>query len=151
MAFVLGGVAQFAVQIPSLVRSHLLPKFGAWWHPELAAVLVLMGPFAFTTGARQFLNLAAVRVLDALPDGSVTAFEGANLFMSLALGLFSISPALAYYSRLSADAAEAPEEFPGTLLAGTKLISFFDRSRGCRAPFARRARGAERPQLDERG
>ena len=124
VAFVLGGVAQFAVQIPSLVRSNLLPKLGAWWHPELAAVLVLMGPFTFTTGARQFLNLAAVRVLDALPDGSVTAFEGANLFMSLALGLFSISPALAYYSRLSADAVGAPESFPKTLLTGVKLISF---------------------------
>ncbi len=124
VAFVLGGVAQFAVQIPSLVRSNLLPTLGAWWHPELAAVLVLMGPFAFTTGARQFLNLAAVRVLDALPDGSVTAFDNANLFVSLALGLFSISPALAYYSRLSADAVGAPESFPDTLLAGTKLISF---------------------------
>ena len=124
VAFVLGGVAQFIVQIPSLVRSGLLPRLGAWWHPELAAVLVLMGPFAFTTGARQFLNLAAVRVLDALPDGSVTAFDNANLFMSLALGLFSISPALAYYSRLSADAVGAPESFPDTLLSGVKLISF---------------------------
>ena len=126
VAFVLGGVVQFAVQIPSLVRSNLLPRLGAWWHPELAAVLVLMGPFAFTTGARQFLNLAAVRVLAALPDAasSVTAFEGANLFMSLALGLFSISPALAYYSRLSADAVGAPESFPHTLLSGVKLISF---------------------------
>ena len=63
-------------------------------------------------------------MLDALPDGSVTAFEGANLFMSLALGLFSISPALAYYSRLSADAVGAPESFPKTLLTGVKLISF---------------------------
>ena len=124
VAFVLGGVAQFVVQIPSLIRSGLLPKFGTWWHPELAAVLVLMGPFTFTTGARQFLNLAAVRVLDALPDGSVTAFDNANLFMSLALGLFSISPALAYYSRLSADAVGAPENFPHTLLSGVKLISF---------------------------
>src|SRR5690606_9880160 len=39
-------------------------------------------------------------------------------------GLFSISPALAYYSRLSRLARDAPERMPGTLLDGLKLITF---------------------------
>ncbi len=121
---VLGGVAQLAVQLPALWWGGLLPRLGAWWHPGLAGVLLLMAPFAFTTGARQVLNVVATRVLSALPAGSVTAFENANMIFNLALALFSISPALAYYSRLSADAVDNPEHFKHTLLQGLKFISF---------------------------
>ena len=124
VAFVLGGAAQLLFQIPALLRYNLLPQLGRWWHPALGGVLVLMIPFTFTTGARQFLNVVATNVLSGLPRGSVTAFESANLFLGLALGLFSISPALAYYSRLSANAAEEPERFSGTLLEGLRLITF---------------------------
>ena len=124
VAFVLGGLAQLLAQIPALVRHNLLPRLGHWWHPALSGVLILMVPFTFTTGARQFLNVVATNVLSALPRGSVTAFENANLFLGLALGLFSISPALAYYSRLSANAAHEPERFPETLLEGLRLITF---------------------------
>ena len=124
VAFVLGGAAQLLVQIPALIRHNLLPKLGRWWHPALGSVLFLMVPFTFTTGARQFLNVVATNVLSVLPQGSVTAFENANLFLGLALGLFSISPALAYYSRLSADAKHEPAQFSKTLLEGLRLITF---------------------------
>ena len=124
LAFVVAGVAQFLVQIPFLARFGLLPRLGLWWHPELAAVLLLMVPFAFTTGARQVLNVVATRILDTLPAGSQTAFFNADLFLSLALGLFSISPALAYYARLSANATEEPDAFAGTLVEGLRLIAF---------------------------
>lgn len=123
-AFVIGGAAQLAFQIPFLARLGLLPKLGHLWHPALAGVLLLMVPFAFTTGARQFLNVVATNILDQLPPGSQTAFVNAETFLSLALGLFSISPALAYYSRLSANAVEEPAAFPATLLEGLRLISF---------------------------
>ncbi|HEX7022839.1 MAG TPA: murein biosynthesis integral membrane protein MurJ, partial [Trueperaceae bacterium] len=124
VAFVLGGFAQLAAQIPALARAGLLPRLGRSWHPKLAGVLLLMVPFAFTTGARQFLNVVANRLLSTLPEGSVTAFANAELFLGLALGLFSISPALAYFSRLSANAAETPEAFGPTLLEGLRLIGF---------------------------
>ena len=124
VAFVLGGAAQLLVQLPALIRHDLLPKLGRWWHPALGSVLLLMVPFTFTTGARQFLNVVATNVLSVLPQGSVTAFENANLFLGLALGLFSISPALAYYSRLSADARHEPTQFSKTLLEGLRLITF---------------------------
>ena len=124
VAFVLGGAAQLLCQIPALIKNDLLPKLGRWWHPALSSVLVLMVPFTFTTGARQFLNVVATNVLSVLPQGSVTAFENANLFLGLALGLFSISPALAYYSRLSANAAQEPERFSETLLEGLRFITF---------------------------
>ena len=124
LAFVLGGLAQFLVQLPALRRHGLLPRFGGWWHPKIAATLLLMVPFAFTTGGRQFLNVIATRILDTLPVGSQTAYLNAELFLSLALGLFSISPALAFYSRLSDEAVRAPERFASTLQEGLRFIAF---------------------------
>lgn len=124
LAVVAGGVLQLLVQLPSLTRHNFLPKTWHIWHPQLLSVLLLMAPFALTTGARQVLNVVANYQLSRLPAGSVTAFENANLLVSLALGLFSVSPALAYYSRLAQQATYAPEQFAKTLLEGCRLISF---------------------------
>ncbi|MBS3934415.1 MAG: murein biosynthesis integral membrane protein MurJ [Truepera sp.] len=123
LGVVLGGLAQLLVQLPALLRGRLLPVLSGLWHPSLGLVLLLMAPFALTTGARQVLNLLATNLLSGLPGGSITAFENANLLFSLALGLFSISPALAYYSRLSGEAT-APERFLATLTSGVRLITF---------------------------
>lgn len=123
VAFVLGGVAQLLFQLPPLVRAGLLPPLGVWWHPQLRSVLLLTVPFTFSTGARQVLNVVSSRLLSALPAGSVTAFSNADLFLSLALGLFSISPTLAFYSRLAAQTS-SPAAFRSTLAAGLRLISF---------------------------
>lgn len=121
--FVLGGVAQFAVQLPALLRGGYLHGLRLW-HPGLSAVLLLMVPSVFTTSGRQVLNLVSANVLNLLPEGSVTAFTNADLFVSLALGLFSVSPALAYYSRLSAQAVDAPDAFNDTLVEGLRFIGF---------------------------
>ena len=122
-AFVLGGVAQLLVQLPTLARAGLLPRLGVWWHPRLSSVLLLMVPFTFTTGARQVLNFVSSRLLSTLSVGSVTAYANADLFLSLALGLFSISPTLAFYSRLASLVGE-PRAFRQTLLTGLRLITF---------------------------
>jgi putative peptidoglycan lipid II flippase len=124
VAFVVGGAVQFLFQVPFLVKHGYVPKLGSWWQPALGGILLLMVPFTFTTGARQFLNVIATRLLDLLPAGSQVAFMNADTFLSLALGLFSISPTLAYYSRLSADAIENPAAFKHTLLAGLRFITF---------------------------
>jgi putative peptidoglycan lipid II flippase len=123
-AHVLGGVAQLLVQLPSLLRNGLLPRRIRLWHPALGGVLLLMIPFAVTSSGRQVLNLVASNVITSIDAGAQTAFHNADLFLSLALGLFSISPALSYYSRLSALAVHDPEEFRPTLLAGLRLIAF---------------------------
>jgi putative peptidoglycan lipid II flippase len=126
LAFVLGGLAQLLVQVPVLLRLGLFPALSSWWHVSLPRVLTLALPFAFTTGARQFLNIVGLRVLSALPeaDANVVAFENAFLIFMLALALFSVSPSLAFFSRLSADAHEAPERFSETLLQGLRFITF---------------------------
>jgi putative peptidoglycan lipid II flippase len=124
LAHVLGGLAQLFVQLPALSRHGLLPGIGRFWHPALGGVLLLMVPFAFTTGGRQVLNVFASRLVTSMFTGAQNAFANADLFLSLMLGLFSISPALAYYSRLSAHAADEPEAFGPTLVEGLRLITF---------------------------
>lgn len=123
-AHVLGGAAQLAVQLPALARAGLLPRPNGLWHPALASVVLLMVPFAFTAGGRQVLNVVASNVITAIDPGAQGAFYLADLFLSLALGLFSISPALAYYSRLSHQAVHEPDAFGPTLAEGLRFITF---------------------------
>ncbi len=120
---VLGGLVQFMVQLPVLFRRNLF-SIGGLWHPQLAGVLLLMIPSAFTTGGRQILQVIVTNILDTLPQGSVTAFANADLFVGLVSGLFAVSPTLAYYSRLSDNAVHAPEKFKHTLLNGLRFIAF---------------------------
>ncbi len=125
LGVVLGGVAQALVQWPAMWRAGVMPLFGRVWHASLPLALALMAPFAFTTGARQVLNVVAQRIVsnDALfPAGAVTAYALATMLFSLVLGLFAISPAMAYYARLGNLAAEGASTFGATLEAGARFI-----------------------------
>jgi putative peptidoglycan lipid II flippase len=124
MGLVVGGLVQFLVQLPSLIKGNFVGAFRGLWHPKIRAVLLLMFPSLFSTGGRQILNFATTNILDKLPPGSVTSFSNADLFLSMALGLFAVSPTMAYYSRLSDNAANNPEKFNSTLLSGLQFISF---------------------------
>jgi putative peptidoglycan lipid II flippase len=123
LAFAAGGVVQFLVQLPALVRGGLWAGPHLPWHPALPGVLLLMAPFAITTSGRQFVNVIATRVLNQLPAGSQTAWFNADLFLSLAIGLFAVSPALAWYARLSRLAEDDPEAFVPTLTGGLRVIA----------------------------
>ncbi len=122
---VLGGIAQAAVQWPAMRRAGVTPRLGSLWHASMPLALALMAPFAFTTGARQFLNVVAQRIVsDAalFPPGAVTAYALSAMLFSLALGLFAISPAVAYFSRLGNVAAEGGTAFRDTLAEGIRFI-----------------------------
>ena len=125
LGVVVGGVTQALVQWPAMARAGALPVFGRLWHASMPLALALMAPFAFTTGARQVLNVVAQRIVsnDALfPAGAVTAYALATMLFSLVLGLFAISPAMAYYARLGNLAAEGATTFGATLEAGARFI-----------------------------
>ena len=124
VGLVLGGLAQFLVQVPSLLKGKFVSGFQGLWHPSIRDILLLMFPSLFSTGGRQILNFFTTNILDKLPQGSVTAFFNADLFLSMALGLFAVSPSMAYYSRLSDDAANNPKQFNSTLLSGLRFIAF---------------------------
>ncbi len=123
VGLVLGGLAQFIVQLPALFKRKLF-SLSSLWHPQLAGVLLLMIPSAFTTGGRQIVQVITANILDTLPKGSVTAFANADLFVGLVSGLFAVSPTLAFYSRLSDNAVNDPEKFRHTLLSGLRFIAF---------------------------
>ncbi len=125
LGVVLGGVAQAVAQWPVMWRAGVMPQVGRWWHAAMPLALTLMAPFAFTTGARQLLNVVAQRIVSnevLFPPGAVTAYALATMLFSLVLGLFAISPAMAYYARLGNLAAEGASTFGATLEAGTRFI-----------------------------
>ncbi len=125
LAHVLGGAAQLAVQLPALARAGLLPRPRLPWHPALAGIAVLMVPFAVTTSGRQVVNVVASNVVTGIDAGAQGAFYLADLFLGLSLGLFGTSPALAYYSRISAHAARGDQDaFAASLAEGARLIAF---------------------------
>lgn len=121
-----GGVAQALVQVPAMWRAGLLPRVGALWHASMPLALALMAPFALTTGARQVLNVVAQRIVSnegLFPPGAVTAYALASMLFSLVLGLFGISPAVAYFSRLGRVAADGGTAFRTTLEEGARFVA----------------------------
>ncbi len=103
LAFVLGGFMQAAVQLPALKGFGLELA----WHPAIGKAALLMTPFVFTTSTRQFLTIVLYALLTSMPLGAATGFSNADMTYLMALGLFSVSPAMALYPRLSAHAAAA--------------------------------------------
>jgi len=106
LSVTVGGALQALVQIPALRGYRLEWK----WHPAFRSALRKIGPFAFTTSVRQFLNLILLSILAGLPEGAVTGFQNGELVFTTALGLLAVSPAMAAFPRLSslAGSGEVP-------------------------------------------
>lgn len=101
-ATVLGGVAQLALQWPTLRREgfRYQPLFD-WKDPGLRRVLVLMGPGTIGLAATQ-LNLVVNMVLAAREGtGAVTWLDLAFRLMYLPIGLFGVSIATAVLPAVS--------------------------------------------------
>lgn len=92
-----GGLLQALVQLPYLKGFRLEWKL----HPAFGEALRRMGPFTFTTGLRQILNLVLVNVLTRYPTGATNAFYNAEVIYLMVLGLLSTSPAMALYPRMA--------------------------------------------------
>jgi putative peptidoglycan lipid II flippase len=97
LSVALGGLVQALVQLPFLRGFRL--EWG--WHRAFAPALLRMGPFAFTTSLRQFLNLVLTNILTRYPPAAVTGFYNAEVVFQMALGLFATSPAIALFPRMS--------------------------------------------------
>ena len=103
----LGGLIQALVQLPFLRGFRL-----EWrWHPAFLPALLRMGPFAFTTSLRQFLNLVLTNILTRYPPAAVTGFYNAEVVFQMVLGLFATSPAIALFPRMSTLRGEALGRF----------------------------------------
>ncbi|MGQ9510492.1 MAG: murein biosynthesis integral membrane protein MurJ [Thermaceae bacterium] len=111
LSVTLGGLVQALVQLPFLKGFFL--EWGP--HPAFKPALFRMGPFLFTTGLRQFLNLVLVNILTRYPQAAVTGFYNAEVAFQMVLGLFATSPAMALFPRLSRLAQEGGPGFSGLL------------------------------------
>ncbi|MGC8876194.1 murein biosynthesis integral membrane protein MurJ [Thermus sp.] len=97
LSVALGGLLQALVQLPFLRGFRL-----EWrWHRAFLPALLRMGPFAFTTSLRQFLNLVLTNILTRYPQAAVTGFYNAEVVFQMVLGLFATSPAIALFPRMS--------------------------------------------------
>jgi putative peptidoglycan lipid II flippase len=97
LSVALGGLVQALVQLPFLRGFRL--EWG--WHQAFVPALLRMGPFAFTTSLRQFLNLVLTNILTRYPQAAVTGFYNAEVVFQMVLGLFATSPAIALFPRMS--------------------------------------------------
>ncbi|MFN4070993.1 MAG: murein biosynthesis integral membrane protein MurJ [Thermus caldifontis] len=132
LSVALGGLVQALVQVPFL-RGYALE----WrWHRAFAPALLRMGPFAFTTSLRQFLNLVLTHILTRYPPAAVTGFYNAEVVFQMVLGLFATSPAIALFPRMSALKGEALARFLlGPLRRLTLLLALLGGLLSGLAPF----------------
>src|SRR5881296_455735 len=90
----IGGVAQLAVQIPSLIRCHLLvgPAHDLR-HPALGRVTRLLLPAAFGLAAVQVSVFVNTLLASLLPPGSISFLYYADRVMEFPLGFYVAVPA----------------------------------------------------------
>jgi len=103
---ILGGAAQFLVQLPYLWKEGFTPRPDMnLSHPAVKEVMVLMVPAAFGASVYQ-INILITQILCSfLPTGSVSWLWYADRFFELPLGLFAVSVATAVLPSLSRKAA----------------------------------------------
>jgi putative peptidoglycan lipid II flippase len=103
-----GGVLQFLMQVPALVRKGMTFKFGiSFSHPAIKNVARLMIPRLFGIGIGQINLLVDTRFATAakMPGGSLAALYLADRVMELVLGGYAIAVATAILPMMSHQAA----------------------------------------------
>jgi putative peptidoglycan lipid II flippase len=126
LGVLVGGMLQFGLQLPFLVRK----KINFWrsarlWHPAMKQVLVLMGPSIFGAAVYQINSLVICLLGSLLPQGSVTYLYYADRLIQFPLGLFAIAMATAVLPTLSRQATEGQwDALRGTFGHAVRLILF---------------------------
>ena len=102
VATVLGGLAQLALQWPTLRREgfHYKPVLD-WTDPGLRRVLLLMGPGTIGLAATQLNLLVNMYLATRQEEGAVTWLDLAFRLMYLPIGLFGVSIATAVLPAVS--------------------------------------------------
>jgi putative peptidoglycan lipid II flippase len=124
----IGGVLQFLVQVPSLVRKGMTFKFGiSFTHPAIRDVARLMIPRLFGIGIGQINLLIDTRFATAalMPVGSLAALYVADRVMELVLGGYAIAVATAILPMMSHQAATKDfESLKKTLSFSVRIVAF---------------------------
>ncbi len=118
------GIIQVIIQIPSLVRLGLLPRFKIdFKHPGVKKVMFLMVPGIIAGGVSQINMLVDTILASLLPTGSPSWLYVSDRLMQLPLGIFAIAIATVILPRLSnLFASENRDQFSSTLDWSIRLI-----------------------------
>jgi putative peptidoglycan lipid II flippase len=123
-----GGVLQFLIQVPSLVRRGMKFTFGiSFSHPAIRDVARLMIPRLFGIGIGQINLLIDTRFATAarMPPGSLAALYVADRVMELVLGGYAIAVATAILPMMSHQAAAKDyESLKKTLSFSVRIVAF---------------------------
>ena len=96
------GIIQVLIQIPSLIRLGLLPKFNLdFSHPGVRKVMYLMVPGIIAGGVSQLNMLIDTILASLLPTGSPSWLYVSDRLMQLPLGIFAIAIGTVILPRLS--------------------------------------------------
>ena len=111
------GIIQVLIQIPSLMRLGLLPRFKLdLQHPGVRKVMFLMVPGIIAGGVSQINMLVDTILASLLPTGSPSWLYVSDRLMQLPLGIFAIAIATVILPKLSnLFASESREQFSSTL------------------------------------
>jgi putative peptidoglycan lipid II flippase len=121
---VLGGVLQFAVQLPALARLGFRFRL-EWpaWHPGVRRVALLMLPATVGLAATQLNVFVSQAIAASFREGSVSWLQYAFRLMQLPIGLFGVAVATVSLPAMSraAVANDAPQ-LRATLSESVRLV-----------------------------
>jgi putative peptidoglycan lipid II flippase len=121
-----GGALQFAVQWPACRRQGLpiVPGLGAFRHPQVRRVLLLMLPGIPALGVYQLTLVISNRFAASAGSGGVTFIYNASRLNELVYGVLIVQLTTAFLPMLSAERARDPQRARDTLGFATRLLSF---------------------------
>ncbi len=127
-AFLLAGVVQFAVLVPSFRRLGFHLGFRLRWKTDsVRLALKRMGPGLLAGGIHPINVLISTSLASQLGDGAQTVLNNSNILGELVLGLFAMSFATVSLPAMSRQAAQGDLEGVrtnlGTALRGTAFLA----------------------------
>ncbi len=124
---VLGGVLQFAIQLPAVFRRAGPVRPALRTGGEVSTVLRNFGPAFLGRGVVQISAFVDAFLASLLPTGALAALTNAQLLYTLPVSLFGMSVAAAELPALSAEAGEeeASDRLRQRVETGVRQIAFF--------------------------
>ncbi|MCR6544949.1 murein biosynthesis integral membrane protein MurJ [Dehalobacterium formicoaceticum] len=123
---VLGAMANFAVQVPALLRIgfRFKPNFNIF-HPGVVRLVKLMVPVLIGLSISQINLFVNQNLASSLPAGGIAALNTAQRLMQLPVGIFAIAIAVAVFPTLTEQAAKREREaFKKTFSLGLRSVIF---------------------------
>lgn len=123
---VMGAAANFAVQVPALLRLGLKirPNFNIF-HPGLIRLGKLMLPVFVGLSVSQINLFVNQNLASSLPEGGIAALHTGQRLMQLPIGIFAIAIAVAVFPTLTGHAArQERDQFKKTTSLGLRSVIF---------------------------